>query len=482
MTVRNNNETRVRFAPSPTGYLHVGGARTAVFNWLYARHTGGKFLLRIEDTDVERSTAESEISLMEDLRWLGLDWDEGPDAGGDLGPYRQSERLELYRATASDWVDRGLAYPCFCTEETLRQKREVALQAGRSPHYDGTCRDLTPPEVEANRTARAPEVIRFRVPDESVVFDDLIRGVVSLHTDTVGDFVLLRSNGLPTYNFAAAHDDHAMGITHVLRGEEHLPNTLRQILVYRALGAEPPAFGHVSLILAEDRSKLSKRHGASSVGELRERGFLPDAVVNYLTLLGWSHPQEKEKLSREELIASFSIGRINKSAAVYDPNKLAWLNGQYIRDMELDEWVEVASPFLPDHVARRFDDGERREILDILHAKVETLDQIGVQSRIFLDEVDYEDEARAVLAQPTAAEVLAGLGQEIASMTDQWTAEHIKAAFKRTGKRTGKKGKDLFFPIRAAVTGNLHGPDLARVAAVKGRAVVLKLIESARRD
>jgi glutamyl-tRNA synthetase len=460
----------------------VGGGRTAIFNWLYARHTGAKFVLRIEDTDVERSTAESEASLIEDLRWLRLDWDEGPDAGGDRGPYRQSERIELYRAAASAWVEQGLAYPCFCSDETLQQKREAALRAGDSPHYDGTCRDLTPAQIQKHREAGTPEVIRFRVPDETVTFEDLIRGTVSLHTDTVGDFVIVRSNGLPTYNFAAAHDDHAMGITHVLRGEEHLPNTLRQVLIYRALGAEPPAFGHVSLILADDRSKLSKRHGASSVGELRKSGFLPDAVVNYLSLLGWSHPDEKEKLTREELIESFTIERINKSAAVYDPKKLTWLNGLYIRDLSLDEWVATASPFLPDDIKGRFNADDQREILAILQEKVETLDQITTQTRVFLDEVTYEDDAREALAEPTAREVLTALVQELESMTDDWTPEHIKAAFKAAGKQAGKKGKELFFPIRAAVTGNLHGPDLARVTAVKGKAVVLKLLEEANGD
>ena len=479
MNIQNSRETRVRFAPSPTGYLHVGGARTAIFNWLYARHTGGKFVLRIEDTDVERSTAESEASLIEDLRWLGLDWDEGPDKGGHVEPYRQSERLELYTAAAGAWIDEGLAYPCFCSDETLQQKREEAFRAGKSPHYDGTCRDLTLVQIQEHRDAGTPEVVRFRVPDEAVEFEDLVRGTISLHTDTVGDFVLLRSNGLPTYNFAAAYDDHAMGITHVLRGEEHLPNTLRQILIYRALGARPPNFGHVSLILADDRSKLSKRHGASSVEELRKAGFLPAAVVNYLSLLGWSHPDEKEKLTREELIQSFTIERINKSAAVYDPKKLTWLNGLYIRDLTLDAWVATASPFLPDDIKRRFGADEQREILDILQEKVETLDQIATQTQIFLDEIAYEDEARDALAEPPAREVLTALVQELESMTDDWTPEHIKAAFKHAGKQTGKKGKELFFPIRAAVTGNLHGPDLARVTAVKGKAVVLKLLEKA---
>jgi nondiscriminating glutamyl-tRNA synthetase len=479
MDTDNGSGIRARFAPSPTGYLHVGGARTAIFNWLYARHTAGTFVLRIEDTDANRSTRESETSLFDDLRWLGLDWDEGPDADGGRGLYRQSERTDLYREVTSRFVDDGVAYPCFCTDEALEKKREAAMAAGRSPHYDGTCRRLTQEQAAGKQSEGVAEVIRFRVPDETIVFDDLVRGNVSMHTDMVGDFVVMRSNGLPTYNFAAAHDDHAMGITHVLRGEEHLSNTLRQILIYRALGAEPPAFGHVPLILAEDRSKLSKRHGASSIEELRRRGFLPEAVVNYLALLGWSHPDEKEKLSRDELVDAFTIERINKSAAVYDPQKLTWFNGLYIRDLSSDEWVAVAAPFLPDEVTQRFDADAQREILDILQAKVETLGDLATQALIFLDDVTCDDEARAVLAQETSRAVLIALAGELESMTDEWASDHIKAAFKKAGKDAGVKGKDLFFPLRAAVTGNLHGPDLARVTAVKGRAVVLNLIKKA---
>ncbi|MDH3198718.1 MAG: glutamate--tRNA ligase, partial [Candidatus Krumholzibacteria bacterium] len=312
----------MRFAPSPTGYLHVGGARTAIFNWLWARHTGGAFVLRIEDTDVERSTRESEAALIEDLRWLGLDWDEGPDVGGPHAPYRQSERLDLYGAIATDLVARGLAYPCFCPEEELERKRKEALTIGLPPKYDGACRSLTSQELAAKRAAGLPEATRFRVPPDMVVFDDVVRGAMELHTSMVGDFVLVRANGLPTYNFAAAVDDHRMGITHVIRGEEHLSNTLRQMLIYRAMGAVPPVFAHAPLILAEDRSKLSKRHGGSSVGELRAGGFVAGAVLNYLVLLGWSHPDAREVVTRDELIAAFSLERINASAAVFDRHKL----------------------------------------------------------------------------------------------------------------------------------------------------------------
>jgi glutamyl-tRNA synthetase len=477
---KGNQEVRVRFAPSPTGYLHVGGARTAIFNWLYARHTGGRFVLRIEDTDVERSTKESEASLLEDLEWLGLDWDEGPGKAGEHGPYRQSERLALYRDAADDLITQGLAYPCFCPDELLTQKKEKAIKAGESPHYDGTCRGLSAGQIESNRKAKVPEVVRFIVPPEKISFNDLVRGEIEMDTAMVGDYVLVRSNGLPTYNFAAAHDDHQMNITHVLRGEEHLPNTLRQILVYRALGAEPPAFGHVPLILAENRSKLSKRHGASSVGELRDRGYLASAAVNYLVLLGWSHPEEKEFLAPAEMIESFTVERINKSAAVYDPTKLGWMNGLHIRDLSLDEWVKVASAYLPETICRRYDQKEQDEILDVLRNNVEVMEDLAQLTSVFHDEIVYEEEAEKVLAEDSAGRVLAALKCELEKVgAGDWSPVSAKAAIKAAGKEAGVKGKELFFPVRAAVTGALHGPDLARVIALKGRDVTGALIDRA---
>ena len=480
--LHDTKPVRVRFAPSPTGYLHVGGARTAIFNWLFARHTGGKFILRIEDTDVERSTRESELSLLNDLEWLGLDWDEGPGKEGGCGPYRQSERLDLYGVAAAALCERGLAYPCFCSEELLARKKEEAVKAGRAPHYDGTCRGLAAAEIEEKRRRNIPEVIRFAVPEDKVVFDDIVRGSVAMDTGMVGDFIILRSNGLPTYNFAAAHDDHGMGITHVLRGEEHLSNTLRQILIYRATGAGPPVFGHVPLILAEDRSKLSKRHGATSVGELRERGYLPTAVVNYLALLGWSHPEEKEELTAGELIDAFTAERINKSAAVYDPRKLGWMNGVHVRSLPLDEWVSAAGPYLPDDIRRRYDTNEQTEILDILRNKVEVMSDIGELSKVFRDDIEYEDEALEILAAESSAEVLAALREAAGEGGGEWSPENIKSIMKQAGKKAGVKGKDLFFPVRAAVTGALHGPDLSRIIAVKGKESLLRSIERAARD
>ena len=460
---------RVRFAPSPTGYLHVGGARTAIFNWLWARHTGGTFVLRIEDTDEERSTRESETSLFEDLEWLGLDWDEGPVRGGPHAPYRQTERAEIYKEIATGFVESNVAYPCFCTDEELERTREAARAAGRPPHYDGTCSALSPDEIAARRAEKRPEAIRFRVPAGRVFFEDVVRGEMELDHDMVGDFVILRSNGLPTYNFAAAVDDARMEISHVIRGEEHLSNTLRQIMIYDALGAPHPRFVHVPLILAPDRSKLSKRHSASAIGELRAGGFLAGAVCNYLVLLGWSHPDGTEVLTRDEITAAFEIDRIGKAAAVFDRQKLLWMNGRHMRAMPLEELIPLAEPWLPDWLRDEYDESQRREIIAILQDGIETLADLETECGVFASSVEHEPEAKEVLADPGAKEVVQAFVRILAAHEGDLTPDVFKTLAKAAGKETGRKGKDLFFPLRAAITGNVHGPDLSRVAGVKGR-------------
>lgn len=473
-----HGDVRVRFAPSPTGYLHVGGARTAVFNYLFARHTGGTFVLRIEDTDVERSTRASEVALIEDMRWLDLEWDEGPDVGGPYGPYRQSERMGIYREVADKLVAQGHAYPCFCTDDELNRKREEAIAASRPPQYDGTCRDLTPAEVSAQRAAGVPEAIRFKVGEGTVRFHDAVRGDMELGHDMVGDWVTLRSNGLPTYNFACAVDDGLMKITHVIRGEEHLPNTLRQIMIYDAMGHTHPIFAHVPLILAEDRSKLSKRHGASSVGDLRANGYLPDAATNYLVLLGWSHPQSKEIMPRDEMVKAFTIERIGKAAAVFDKKKLMWMNGQYIRKLDIETLMKLVEPYTPDFL-KRYDDATRREIASILQDSIDTLADFATRAAIFEPTVVYEDEAKALLQTESARRVVEGMIKRLRAHAGAVTPDSFKAMILETGAETGLKGKDLYFPIRGAMTGSVHGPDLTRVAAVKGKEAVLALLEGA---
>jgi len=470
---------RVRFAPSPTGYLHVGGARTAIFNYLFARHHGGSFLLRIEDTDVERSTRASEDSLLEDLRWLGLDWDEGPDAGGPHGPYRQSERMQTYREIVDRLIASGHAYPCFCTDEELDRKRAEMVARSEAPHYDGTCRNLSPAEIAEKRAAGIPEAIRFRVGEGAARFEDAVRGSMELGHDMVGDWVILRSNGLPTYNFAAAVDDQLMEISHVIRGEEHLPNTLRQIMVYDALRAPHPIFAHAPLILAEDRSKLSKRHGASSVGELRAAGYLPEAVFNYLLLLGWSHPQSKEIIPLDEMIKSFTIERIGKAAAVFDRPKLLWMNGQYIRKLDLDTLYRLVQPHVPESLRERYSEEQLREIVAILQDSLDVLSDFAKRAAIFEPLVEYEQDTRALLTTEPARRVLDAMVKKLGAHPGPITPEGFKEMILATGQEVALKGKDLYFPIRGAMTGSVHGPDLTRVAAVKGRDAVLGLLEGA---
>src|SRR5882762_11954311 len=339
---------RLRFAPSPTGQIHVGNARTALFNWLMARGAGATFVLRIEDTDFARSTKEAEGSAIEDLRWLGLNWDEGADAGGAHGPYRQSERLHIYRAHAVELMSKGQAYHCFCSEEQLEMDRYQALRNMQPPKYVGRCRNI--PREEARRRVEGgePATVRFRVPDgdREVGWEDLVRGRVAFTTDVIGDFVMLRSDGVPAYNFAVVIDDALMEISHVIRGEDHISNTPRQLLLYEAFGWKPPRFGHVSMVLGPDHAKLSKRHGATSVGEFRERGYLPEALANYLALLGWSPGENEELLPIDELARRFRIEDVGKSAGVFDPEKLAWVNRHYLKVAASDRLSHLAVPFL----------------------------------------------------------------------------------------------------------------------------------------
>src|SRR5260221_12808291 len=330
---------RVRFAPSPTGHLHVGGARTAIFNWLFAKHHNGTFVIRVEDTDQARSTGESVMMVLDDIRWLAVHWSEGPDVGGPHAPYRQSERLQTYAAAAQSLIAKGVAYRCYCPEEELEAKRKQAEADGRPPHYDLKC-------WFDRRDDDAPHVVRFHVPEDGdVTINDLIRGEVTWRKESLGDFVIVRSDGMSVYNFSVVRDDHDMDISHVIRAEEHLTNTHRQVLIYRALGWSVPEFAHVSLILGQDRTKLSKRHGATSVSQYQEDGFLPEAMVNYLTLLGWSTPDSREIFDRTYAAEQFALERVNAAPAVFDPQKLEWMNGQYIHAMSAAELKPLVSPF-----------------------------------------------------------------------------------------------------------------------------------------
>src|SRR5437773_3226826 len=336
---------RVRFAPSPTGHLHVGSVRTALFNWLLARGRGGTFILRIEDTDVERSTVESEAGILRDLRWLGLDWDEGPDIGGPRGPYRQSERLHLYESYASELLNLGHAYHCFCSTAQLDIERQTALAEWRPAHYAGTCRRLTREQADVRIAAGERPAIRFRVPEgRDVVFKDVVRGDVRFHTDVISDPIIVRADGHPAYNFAVVVDDALMDVTHVIRGEDHISNTPRQILLYEAMGFTPPTFAHLALVMGPDHSPLSKRHGATSVAEFRAKGYLPEALVNYLALIGWSPGNDDELLPIDELARRFTLEAVGHSAGVFDEEKLAWANRHYLKMADPVRLAELSIP------------------------------------------------------------------------------------------------------------------------------------------
>jgi nondiscriminating glutamyl-tRNA synthetase len=461
---------RVRFAPSPTGSLHVGGARTAYFNWLFARQHGGALVLRVEDTDVERSSADSESGVLDDLRWLGLDWDEGPDRGGPHGPYRQSERLGLYREHAELLVAQGAAYPCFCTDDELEERRKSALAAGRPPHYDGRCRRLSAAEREALRRESRPESIRFAVPPGDQVLDDLVRGDVRFPAGMVGDFVLLRSSGLPTYNFACVVDDSGMRITHVIRAEEHLSNTPRQLMLYQALGGTPPRFAHVPLILNRDRTKMSKRSGevAVAVGDWRRAGFVPEALLSYLALLGFHPGDDREILSREDLLAAFTFERVGRSGSVFDPDKLHWVNAHLLHHAggaQIEAWGEA---FLP-AAARALDPARRTALLEAIRGNLSTLADLPGELAPFVDDpLVFEPAARSALAGEKVAELCEALASALDGLAP-WSGEQVKSAVQSVGRSVGLKGRELFQPVRAALTGRTHGPELPLVAELLGR-------------
>jgi glutamyl-tRNA synthetase len=437
---------RVRFAPSPTGHLHVGGARTAIFNWLFTQRHGGKFIIRVEDTDQARSTRESETMVLEDLQWLGLNWDEGPDADGPHTPYRQSERTGIYGSVAQQLLASGKAYRCFCSEELLEAKRKQAEAESRPPHYDLTCYRLSPQEISARLNMWAPFALRFHVPDNGdVTIDDLIRGEVTWKRESLGDFILVRYDGLPTYNFSVVVDDHEMEITHVIRAEEHLTNTHRQVLIYRAMEWSVPYFAHVSLILGPDRSKLSKRHGATSVSQYAADGFLPEAMVNYLTLLGWSAPDGREVFTTGYSIEHFSLERVNLAPAIFDHQKLDWLNGQYIHAMTAAELLPRVRPF--------FDVPWIEEGIELVKTSVTRLTMFSEALR-FVREVAPVEIDRAFAA---------ALANELKTNGTPIDETSYKAFVERLKTATGLKGKNLFMPLRLALTGVDHGPELVRM-------------------
>ncbi|MFQ6391453.1 glutamate--tRNA ligase [Priestia aryabhattai] len=481
-----SSEVRVRYAPSPTGHLHIGNARTALFNYLFARNQNGKFIIRIEDTDQKRNIEGGEESQLRYLKWLGIEWDESIDVGGEYGPYRQSERTEIYQKYTEELLEKGLAYHCYCTSEELEKEREEQQANSQMPRYSGKCRNLTAEQrAELEAEGREPS-IRFRVPSNTEIkWNDIVKDEVSFESEGIGDFVIVKKDGTPTYNYAVAIDDYLMKMTHVLRGDDHISNTPKQILVYEALGWTPPVFGHMTLIVNENRRKLSKRDESiiQFIEQYKELGYLPEALFNFITMLGWSPVGEEEIFSKEQFIEIFDPARLSKSPALFDTSKLRWMNNQYMKQLDLDEVVALSVPHLvkAGKVEETRDAETEQWVRDLVALYQEQMsfgaEIVELTEMFFKKEIDYSEEAKAVLAEEQVPEVLKAFAEEISSL-EEFSADEIKAATKAVQKATGQKGKKLFMPIRVATTGETHGPELPKAISLLGKETVLARLEN----
>ncbi len=472
--------TRVRFAPSPTGYLHVGGARTALYNWLFARNTGGKFILRIEDTDRARSTDEAIETIINSMSWLGLDWDEGP--------YRQTDRLDIYAARTQTLLDAGLAYKCYCSPEELAQRRQAAKDAGAAPRYGRGCRDLSPEEVVEHQAQGRKPSIRFLSDDTGqTVVKDLIRGRVVFDNSELDDLIIVRPDGLPTYNFAAVVDDIDMRLTHVIRGEDHLPNTPRQIQIYKALGSPPPIFAHLSMILGEDKSPLSKRHGATSVEAFRDDGYLAEAFINFLALLGWAYDDKTTIFSRDDLKSKFGLEKVTKSSAVFDTDKLDWMNGHYIRDLSDSELTDKLIPFWrqagllpetkPDHENLK----KLETLASICRERLIKLSDIIGLTDFFFKDVEYDERSvNKVLKKEGVLEMVEAVAARLSTI-DDWTHSTLDTELRALADELEKKPGKVFQPIRVAISGRTVSPPLFESLEVLGKKTSLERIEKAKK-
>jgi nondiscriminating glutamyl-tRNA synthetase len=475
-----SHRLRVRFAPSPTGNLHVGNARTALFNWLFAKHYGGDFILRIEDTDQERTSPVFEKNILEDLKWLSIEWDEGPEKDGSLGPYHQIKRLDIYDKYIRALISAGKVYPCYCTEEELEVERASLRSMRIMPRYTGKCKKLTDKEREALESCGRKPALRFSVDKGTIEFKDLIRGKMKFDGDAIGDFIIVRSNLIPSYNFAAVVDDHLMEISHVIRGEDHLSNTAIQILLYNALDFEPPVFAHHSLVLGKDRTKLSKRHGSVTIREFRNRGILSPALLNYLSLMGGSVGGGKEIASMEDIINMFSLDRAGKSGAIFDEAKLEWLNAIYIRNCDVDKLTELLLPFIREagYDIDLMNCGWLHQVVEALRDNLVTLADVGQYLDIFIDDkYSISDEARAILKDDTAA-VVKVLHEELEQRNIP-ERNFYHDLIRSVRRKTGLKGKNLFLPIRAAVTGRTSGPELEKIFTILGKESIVRRLERA---
>jgi len=459
-----NDSVVTRFPPSPTGFLHVGNARTAVFNWLYARRMKGKFILRIEDTDTERSTQEAIDVIFEALEWLGIDWDEGP--------YYQTKRLDIYNDYLQRLIDSGRAYYCTCSPEEIEAMRQKAMATGDKPRYDGTCR-------EKNLSKTPEAVIRLKAPlSGTTVVEDVVKGNIVFQNDELDDFILCRSDGIPTYNLAVVIDDMTMQVNTVIRGDDHVMNTPKQILIYNALDCPLPIFGHVPMVLGTDKSRFSKRHGAVSVSAYRDMGFLPDAMLNYLVRLGWSHG-DQEFFTRQELIEVFDLEHIGRSAGVFDPEKLLSLNADHIRATPAEKLLEPLKPFLKQRGIEVKDSSLMIKVIETLHARSKTLDDMAQQALFyFADDIDYEEKAAKKFLKPTVLEALRLLETQLEIIED-FTEENLENAFKAVMDQTGLKLGKIAQPVRVALTGKTASPGIFEVTAIIGKDKVISRLQKA---
>ncbi|MCP2239753.1 glutamate--tRNA ligase [Thermoanaerobacterium thermosaccharolyticum] len=468
-------DVRVRFAPSPTGNLHIGGARTALFNWLFARHNNGKMILRVDDTDLERSTGDSMKAIIDGLKWLGIDWDEGP--------IYQSKRLDLYKNYADKLVKEDKAYYCFCTKEELDEMRKEAQKTGKPPMYSGKCRNLPADEVKKYMDEGKKYVVRLKVPKEGkTTVHDIIRGDVEFDNSTFDDFIIMKSDNMPTYNFATVIDDYDLKISHIIRGEEHLSNTPKQILIYDALGFEKPSFAHVSMILAPDRSKLSKRHGATSVQEFRDLGYLPEAIINYITLLGWIPSDGEEVFSTEKSISEFTLDRVSKNPAIYDTKKLTWLNGIYIRDCDIDRLTKEVIPFLINKglIGDNYDYDYIKKVVSAVREREKTLNEIAeAMSYYFNDEFDYDEKGVKKYFEKDGVDNILKEAIEVLDKVDDFNLVETEKAYRDLIEKLDIKSGDLFHPTRLAISGRTFGPGLFDIMELLGKKKTIERIKKA---
>jgi len=481
-----DKKIRVRFAPSPTGYLHIGGARTALFNWLYARHYKGTFILRIEDTDQVRSTEEAVNVILKGMKWLGLDWNEGPEKGGKYGPYFQMQRLPLYQKYAEQLLKDQKAYYCYCTREELAESREKQAREGKNPKYDRHCLNLSEEEKKRYEAEGREPVIRLKIPAKEITFDDLLRGEVTFDGGLLSDFVIMKSDGIPTYNYAVVIDDALMKITDVMRGDDHISNTPKQILIYESLGFTIPKFAHIPMIMGQDHTRLSKRHGATSVMEYKRMGYIPEAVVNYIAHLGWSSGDEREIFTKEELIKEFSLDKISKHAAVFSMEKLNWFNSEYLKNMPIDSLTKMLLPFLEENNYIKKEDLSPaklkwlKEVVKLMQGRFKNFSQfIDYADYFFVDKINIEPQAfDSVLNKEGVPGILQALKDKLFALKS-WDEESIENAVREVASSLQIKGGQIIHPTRVALSGKKVGPGLFELMVVLGQEKTVKRLQEA---